>query len=432
VKAVDARPTLLTAFALIAGAIVLGQASASPLGVTTYLPLGVLLAVMLVAAYTNPVSVIWIGGLAPFATLASGSSLIQLGAMGLLIAGLTFGWRGATAVQRRRSVQLLALGFAAGLLGIAFAPHTAQTPSLVLGILHACLLGGAAALLSPSVRSLQMIVGVAGSITALIALRTPELLINRDLELVGENANGVGLLCALGFGGAIGGAWSRDRFLPLWLCVAGLTGRGVWFSGSRGALIACCFAVAVLILNRRLAHGRGRAILTLTGIGATAFVVANPLLKYFLVQVGRDSSGAAGNVIARRESLMHAVEVGVQNPFTGVGLGRLNEAGSAETLANGLRAHNVFAGMFAESGVIVVGIMLLLCVAALERARIYAPTTLLPLLATVLVGGFTFEWWGTSRLGVLAMLAIGTCLTCDRSVNADGQSRSATKIMSKS
>jgi hypothetical protein len=257
-----------------------------------------------------------------------------------------------------------------------------------------------------------------GAVYAVAALAYPDFIRDRAQAVLGENANGVGLLCGLGVVAAAS-AFVAKRGTWWWtLPTVGLCLLGTAATGSRGAVLACAAGIVAIFLKSRFEGPALKAVSWAILVGGSFYLLAGPLLRWFVQFSGRGEVGSQ-NVDVRRESLIFAIHTGLENPLTGVGLGRLSLVSADDPESRlGLAAHNAFAGMFAESGVLTLALMGLVSVWALNQARNSAASGDFALLVAVLTAAVSFDWWGTAHVGVLAMLLIGRCLGLPRSAGS--------------
>jgi O-antigen ligase len=303
------------------------------------------------------------------------------------------------------------LGITTVVFGVGFAEKTASTFSITLAVVSATAIGVTAAVLKPRERWVAGLVAVLGGATSLFAVSTRAFSDSRSAAVLGENANGIGFVAALGL---VAGLTLIRRPHVMTSFLGGVAvvmcSVALFVSGSRSALVAAISGAVALTCHRLFrTHQSGARSLALLGVLALVVIlVAGPLTRGFLRAVGRDEVLAQVNLADRGAALDYAVRAGLASPITGVGLGRLaEESGQDPVSGPGLSAHNVFAGLFAEAGVAPFVALVGLSLVALLRACRYSPRTLLPLVVSTLSGGIAFGWWGASRLGPLALLILG-------------------------
>ncbi|SBT37745.1 O-antigen ligase family protein [Micromonospora auratinigra] len=371
----------------------------------------------------RPSAALAIGVAAPVLQTAVPSTLLTLGALALLFVVIGVRWRGATATARRRASFLLATGVVTVLLGLLVtgpADDVVGTdPSLGLGvggiplaIIYATVLGAAATIVGPNGRTVACWLAVLGVVAAIAALETPALGTDRNTVVLGENANGIGMFTAVGLiAGLVTARRARAVVRVAGWAAAVVCALGVIASGSRGALLAVVAGGAALIFHRAIVARPAKAVPAMLVVLTLLAVTAGPLADRFLGFVGREQTGAQLNVVGREDAARYAIEQGLAHPLTGVGLGRLAQVSAVDpAAAYALRAHNVFAGAFAESGLLVVLALLGICVLALLAARRFAPATMLPLVTAVVISSVSVEWWGFGRTGPCALLVLGAAL----------------------
>jgi len=326
----------------------------------------------------------------------------------LATGAIASGWGTTGSPGRRAAALALCLGGVTLCFGVALAPTEAGRGGMIAAVVHATLIGAGAAIVGLTERHVAAVAGAAGVACAWALLKTPEITVDRTIAVLGQNANGLGFLCALGLVALMALLRIRARWWTMPLLGLGVVeALGIVASGSRGAVVAAGAGVIVLLLPRWARSSAPRAVLTLSVAGGLVAVLNRPALAWFLDLTGRAAAGAAGNVEARESSLRFALERGMEDPLTGVGLGNLASASlsSAESRL-GQRAHNVFAGIFAEAGIFALVALASLCAVALYQSRRHSPHVGLPLAVTVCVGGLSLEWWGSSGTGPLAVLVL--------------------------
>lgn len=282
-----------------------------------------------------------------------------------------------------------------------------------LAIVYAAAIGACAAVVRAKISMLLAITIAVGSLASYLTLTTPQLRTDRTFSVLGQNANGLGMLAAMGAVAALIAIKRRSFWLRVvglaigWLCVEGIVS-----SGSRGALLAAIAGAAALLGHRLISGSPTRMTISVAALIAGVYFIATPAFSYLLKAAGRSSVGSQDNVHERTSALTFALRQGLAHPFFGVGLNRLPGV-SFEKNPNaglGLSAHNVFAGVFAECGITAALALIAISVLALLRSRRHASDGLLPLVITVLVNGLTLAWWGTALPGVMAALILGSAL----------------------
>ncbi len=384
-----------------------GVASEDPL-VALILPLmGILAASCLVV--WRPHVAIFIGIATPFSYQLPRHLFLMLAAMALLAVATFRSWATASTDARRGAVLIATFGSSVLLLDAAVIHEGQPAAGAVLAVAYTTAVGVTAAATRITPLLVARCLLALGFLATYSALTSARLTADRTTVILGENANGVGFLIALGL--VAGVLLLRNRGLrgPVIGGAAAVTGVFALFAtGSRGAVLAASVGVAVIALRRLISGGRVKAVVAVACLAGSVLLAASPVTDAFLDATGREASGAQQNVVDRERSLAFAVQQGVAHPLFGIGLGGL--AGGGQQLS----AHNVFGGIFAESGAIAALLFTAICALSLLRAREHAPRSLLPLLAAVIISGLSLEWWGQGRTGPVAMLVIGAALGLPR------------------
>jgi hypothetical protein len=393
---------------VVAVAVSLGYAVASPDRGQQLLAVSVVGLVGLLAATQHPSLGLAVGAAIPLS--AQAFSVPMLPYFGLALLGLVILRTWPNAPREGHQAALLVAGFGVLTVGFGLLLATAvpDRTSLIIAVGYSAVLGVAAALTRISTAWFAAVIVALGVWISIAAWRTPELSVDRTTAVLGENANGVGMFAGVGVVSALVLLKQRSvlvTVLALGAAVACLT--GVYVSGSRGAVVLCFVGVAVLVFGRLLrgttVGGAIRAAVVLLAVAAVSY----ELVEWFGAVTGRAARGADRNLAARGESLSYAVDVGLQQPLFGVGLTRLSEVSRLDlTSGVGLRAHNLYAGVFAELGLVGLMPLLLLCALAVVRAR-RRSSEALALVAAVLSAGISLEWWGAGGTGPLALFVLG-------------------------
>jgi O-antigen ligase len=262
-------------------------------------------------------------------------------------------------------------------------------------------------------RHISITLACVGGVMAVVAVRTPELALDRGTVVLGENANGVGFLCALG---ALSSILLMRRGVHLSSILATVLATtcitGVVVSESRGSLLAVVTGLIVLLLSPLLRGRQDRAFATAALLLIAVVVSVGPLTEWFVRLVGRSQDGAEASTEARQELVIYALQVGADHPLTGVGLGGLANYSRLDS-SSGLayRAHNVFAGVWAETGALPLILLVTLCAVAVLRSRLHKNADMLALVVCVIISGIALEWWGGTRTGPLALLILGSAIS---------------------
>jgi O-antigen ligase len=176
-----------------------------------------------------------------------------------------------------------------------------------------------------------------------------------SLHLRDVNAAGSLYVLAGGIAAALALFGQRRRWLAATALV--VMAPAFWLTGSRSALLGvACAAVALLLAGRT---GR-QPVTRRQGIAAAACVAILVLVTGGLVSAGGgDERGSAGSAMRLRSQFSEtSARMFASSPIFGVGVGRYFER-SPEFMPDGIRAlygaenaHNYFAQVFAELGVV--------------------------------------------------------------------------------
>lgn len=373
-----------------------------------------------------PPSVLYVGAAAQILPFLRSTSFAIVGTIMLLVVAASRAWGTADRMSRRGAITIAVLAVTTLVFGLAFT-GIHDTGGEPMAVVFAAALGICAALLRPAVGTLLIAIIGVGTLASYAALTSNQLRVDRNAVLIGENANGIGMLAALGL---VACALAlRQRHLSIralavlggWLCAA-----GVLASGSRGALLAVFAGVATLLAHRLLVGPPIRAAMILAALSAVILFVSGPAFDMLLQLSGRQGNGTTQNIVARQAALSYAVHAGLAHPFSGVGLNRLATVSHADPNSGlGLSAHDVFAGLFAECGVFAFTALVVLCALALVRSGRQSPAVELPLVVTVIVSGLSLEWWGTGLTGAMALLILGSAVASPPSPVPDAAPRPA-------
>lgn len=400
-------------------AAVLGAAASNFFALSELLVLVTLGAPLVAAVYAWPPLGLLCGVTFPLLSNALGNSLVVPG--GLLLVGVSAlsSWRDSSQQSRRAAGLILLLGSLTVLIGIVLAQYAGSTQGRGLAVLSATAVGMGAALGTQSLAFIGVCVWCAAVPMAIVAYGSSDLQIDRTTAVLGENANGVGVVAALGCVAAFTLARAAPPYLrvlaiPVTLvCVA-----GVLVSGSRGALAVLLAGGITALVWTRSARVRGRRIAGLVAMAGVALLYAEPLFDRFLVFAGRSVLVGTDPLDSRLSLLPFAIEQGVNNPLLGVGIGQLGTVGaSVAGYRVDQRAHNVYLGAFAETGILIAVLLVLVSTLALHRSWALAKVAGLPLAVAAVTVGMSLEWWGSGVVGPVVMLIIGACLGLSKEVS---------------
>lgn len=144
---------------------------------------------------------------------------------------------------------------------------------------------------------------------------------------------------------------------------------GVFVTFSRGGLVALLAAAGVGVL-RLARHGRGIAVAGLAGLAlAAALLVPEGYSERATSIVTREDR--TGSIEARLTTLRYGVEIVLENPVPGVGLGafRIAEGAKHGGIGKWNEAHNTFLQVGAELGWAGLAVYVALAACALANAR---------------------------------------------------------------
>lgn len=406
------RWTLIVVATGWGAAAVLGAAASNFFALSPLLVVGALGAPLIAAVYVWPPLGLLCGVTFPLLSNALANSLLIPG--GLLLLGLAAlrSWPDSSLRSRWAAGLILLLGALTVLTGIVLAHDFGSTQGRGSAVLYATAVGVAAALAAQTFKFIGVCLWSAAVPMAIVAYVSPDLQVDRTTAVLGENANGVGVVAALGFVAAVTSMRAAPPHLRMLaipvtvVCVA-----GVLVSGSRGALSVVLAGGITALVWTRSARVSGWRIAGLIVAAGVALLYAEELFDRFLVFAGRSVLVETGVLDSRLSLLPFAIEQGVNNPLLGVGMGQLGAVGAGTAgYRVDQRAHNVYLGAFAETGILVAVLLVAVSVLALHRAWTVAKVTGLPLAVAAVTVGMSLEWWGSGVVGPVVMLVIGTCL----------------------
>lgn len=347
--------------------------------------------------------------ISPFLPLASISSLLALLPIPLMALNVALLWPRIKSHQRWVCLLLGFLMVWVLFVGVLLDPRGPATFQQSVVIATGSLLAIVLIAAAPSIEQVCIVLVFIGGVAALLASRVHGYAQDRSEVVLNLNANGVALLGVTGAIAALVVARSRPRFRWVWWAAAIGSGSTLLSTGSRGALISVLAGVVTLVVG----VGSGPAWRRLTRLGGSLTVmamVAPVLVNWLFIFTGRGER-QDNSFDVRRATLRLAADVGLAHPLTGAGMGRLSEISASDPgIGLGLSAHNVFAGMFAELGIItLVTFVVILGVAVLRAAKTNRGGTL-PLIVTVVAFGLSIEWFPADRIGPVCMLIVGAAL----------------------
>lgn len=353
----------------------------------------------------------------PFMQLAAVSSTLALLPLPLMALNLAMLWPEASARQRRACLLVAGLVAWALFVGVAMTPRSEATFQQSLAIVGGGLLAAVVIVTAPSTRAVCKVLVTIGLVMSIMASQIDGFAQARSLTVLGENANGTALLAVLGSLAAMILARTAPRGRGLvWWAGSLVCASGVLWTGSRGALLGLLGGVIAMLIVRLVRKSSSRLLATVVGGVLVAFVAPPLVLRLF--EISGRGLGQDNSLAVRELTLRLALEVGLDHPLTGAGMGSLSEISARNPeVGLGLSAHNVFAGIFAELGAITLVLFLsVLVMAGLVAAR-ERSGLVLPLLVAVVAMGLSVEWWPGTRLGPICMLVVG--LAMSRVVTSD-------------
>lgn len=391
----------------IVGGVVVGQAASGAVSAVRLTSLGIWVVLAAVVAI-RPAVAVHVGLGVLILELFVVSSLLRLGAILLLLCGVVVAWRTATRAQRSAAVLFLLLATWVIFVGVVLAERTAQQPGIAIALLFAGCLAACAAVARPSITLVVTHMSLWGFGLAVWVTTHPERLVSRGGDIVaGENADSLGILISVGAVASL--ALTRDlhrRWMPIAIVGALVSGEALLLTGSRGAVLVLIVGLAG-VLSARYWSERPFRVVALGALGAAILWVSGDwVIAQFLLAAGRDIEVEHGADLRSRLAAF-AWQEGVSHPFTGIGVGRLEEVGIG-TGGVGLSAsaHNTFLGLLAAAGFPALLIFLAILVICLRRALRVNPALCLPVIAAVVIAGLSVEWWAAHRMSPLLMLSL--------------------------
>ncbi|HEX6051215.1 MAG TPA: O-antigen ligase family protein [Gemmatimonadaceae bacterium] len=170
----------------------------------------------------------------------------------------------------------------------------------------------------------------------------------------GANPNDLGAVLAL----TIPMAWllANDRSARTWRRLANgsyipAALAATLLTGSRGALIIACLALAVIPLTLSQLGPRSKLLVIVAG-GATAAFALAIVPESTWVRLASTSDEITSGTFGNRSAIWQSgLDVFFEHPFTGVGAGAFGTA-VAPTLGSARSAHNAFLAVGVEQGVV--------------------------------------------------------------------------------
>lgn len=394
-------------FLAAAGAALVGGASS---GDSMALRLVVVLAyvVLVATVVTRPALAVHYGLWALVLELFLSTGLLRLAGSALLLFGCALAWPSSPARQRHFALLLFALLSWVMCAGVLLAPPAAQQQGMALAFLFGASLATCAVLTQPSRSLVALHIGGWGLAATAWVLGHPQGLTLRGGDVAfGENADGLGMLIALGTVALVGFGLERRRaLLPVIALAALLSLQALVITASRGALLALSVGLFTALvahswLRRPLKLAVGLAVVTTAAWFGAAWVTS-----HFLEASGRGVDAAYGFDLRARVA-QFAWEQGLEHPLLGVGVARLQElATGTDGVGLFIGAHNTFLGLLAAAGFPAVVLLVSVLVQAARHASVASPRFGLSVLAAVTAAGFSLEWWPAQRLAPLFFLAI--------------------------
>ncbi len=403
--------TIANVAAAVLSSVVVGQAAAG-------VPLAARLTAVLVfcglalAVVVRPALAVHVALAVLVLELLIPTWLLRVAATLLLLGGVFAAWRAAKRVQRIAATLLLALTGWVSLFGVILAPPALQQQGIAIAFLFAGALAACAVVSAPSAGHIVLNLGCWGLVTAAWVLSHPGELAARSGDIfAGENADGLGMLIAIGAVALVGYALERRRsLLPLAALGAVISFQALVVTASRGALLAFAVGLIMAAFASSWVHSPPKVI----AIGVFAlpalWLGAEWAAFGFLEASGRDIVVQHGFDLRSRLARF-AWEQALDHPLTGIGVGRLEELGtSTGGVGVAASAHNTFLGLLAAAGFPALFLLVAVMLIAARRAMQATPRLGLALLVAVTGAGLSIEWWASSRLAPLFMLCVALCI----------------------
>ena len=375
---------------------------------------GVLGAIALVLACYSPTVVAIGAAFAPFAVAVTGK--------------VTYGWA-VTAVaavvvltrlpriSRRQApyfVLLVAMALFVVLDAYVIAPATSDsTQYYVLSFVSSLVIACSYLVLRPPSWSIVVLALATGLFHSWGIVRDDPYSLDRTASYYGLNANGGAAAAGLGvLATAIIWVLLRERVgWPLLVLLAPptlLCLRAMQETGSRGSFVAIAAALGVLALPLVRRSPFAGAITGGFALVTLILVTQQSTIDGWL---GRTKSGFAYSDNARANGLRAALNQIPQDPFFGVGPGRIGDVVFERGLvAYQLTPHNAYIAVVSELGVFVLAGMVAVALVAFLRAQ----GPLVPIARTTIAYfaglGFMLQWVSDVRLSAAFWAAVGASI----------------------
>lgn len=298
---------------------------------------------------------------------------------------------------------------------VLFDPERSAGGWLQLLAFESALLAGlAAVLVRPEPRFVLGCLAGTGTVYGGFALTEPALALDRATPVMGQNANGLGFLAAVGLVAALSlVVLDRSRVVALVASGAGVVcGLGILATSSvtSGAVaLAGALVVAGLGVTGQPEQRRRLWLLGL-GLVVPAIVLAVPLWQRF-GGLSRDLAALQNSWSIRTSGTRAALEYFWSAPWPGAGLGRTGEAvHDAGITPYPLAPHNAFIGIASDLGVIALVLFLALAVMVAWRTWALRNRMLAATIVTYLIGTVAIEWPINPATAVGFWVAGGTVL----------------------
>lgn len=238
---------------------------------------------------------------------ALSSILLMGGGYLILSVAIVRMWSESSRRAKGAGFVIVAFGAVSVSLGVLFAEVHQERTQLAIAVLYATGIGFAAAISNMRPGLVFALLSTLGAWAALSAGNTPALQTDRTVAVLGENANGIGMIAALGFVAALMGS-IYIRGMQKWLYLIGIVTClwGVYVSASRGAIVICFAGVTVLLIGRWLRGPSVKSIFVSLVASVAVVFLAQQLVNWFADITGRTALGADANFTATGETLSYA------------------------------------------------------------------------------------------------------------------------------
>lgn len=315
--------------------------------------------------------------------------------------------RGAAATRTGHAA-LLAFLFLSIFVGVLGHGRVVDAKPLITAVITTGLVGLSVMHLDFSSRELTRCLAAVGALISWAGAGAEALATSRGSAVLGLNANGIGLIAAFGLTAALTNVLRDDRrWLFLYVPCALACTYGLLAARSRGSWLLVGIALVAFFLYRYISKGGIAGLAGLLVFGGIVAYAAPKIFDYLSVATGRFQAGADQNIGVRQDALLFSLQEGWRHPFAGVGLNAMDiVAIDAGTEFGGLRAHNLYAGVFGETGLFTLLALLILCLEAVRRSRVHDRASF-ALVCLALASGVTVLWWPSTLMASIELLVLG-------------------------